>query len=205
MKMWVIFVIPLVLLTACIHFLGEEDGIPFDLPEPSVHCIASVEYDKLFIIDALNPLDMKIVKKIKCEDRFCHLEMNGTYLYAFHENHDLAIFDISEPSSPVPVKTVENFTLGDYVNTAKIVGDYVYMKLGSEQMWIVDVSDPLNPSVVSTLTFKTDIFNIAESDSRLYMASGKEGLVVMDITDFTSPTLVKDLPWLIFNDIAPLE
>jgi len=159
----------------------------------------------LTVIDASNPLDMKIVKKIKSEDRLYRLEMNGTYLYTFHENHDLAIFDISEPSSPVPVKTVENFTLGDYVNTAKIVGDYMYMKLSSEQMWIVDVSDPLNPSVVSTLTFKTDIFNIAESDSRLYMASGKEGLVVMDITDFTSPTLVKDLPWLIFNDIAPLE
>ena len=205
MKMWVIFVIPLVLLTACIHFLGEEDGIPVDLPEPSVHCIASVEYDKLFIIDALNPLDMKIVKKIKSEDRLYRLEMNGTYLYTFHENHDLAIFDISEPSSPVPVKTVKNFTLEDYVNTAKIVGDYMYMKLSSEQMWIVDVCDSLNPSVVSTLTFKTDIFSIIESGSHLYMASGKEGLIVMDITDPTSPTLVKDLPWLIFNDIAPLE
>jgi len=63
MKIWVIFVVPVVLLAACIHFLDGEDRIPIDLSAPSVHCIASVEYDKLFIIDASDPLDMKIVKK----------------------------------------------------------------------------------------------------------------------------------------------
>ena len=131
--------------------------------------------------------------------------MNGTCLYTFHGNHDLAIFDISEPSLPDLVKTVENFTLEGYVNTTKVVGGYMYMKLSNEQMWIVDVSDSLNLSVVSTLTFKTDIFSIIGSGSHFYMASGEKGLVVVDTTDSTSPTLVKDLPWLIFNDIAPLE
>jgi len=75
------------------------------------------------------------------------LELSGDYAYvATYTNCGLAIFDISTPTNPIPVKCLQVWTVGLAVS-----GNYAYA-LGGGSCSIIDVSDPTNATRVADIT-----------------------------------------------------
>ena len=164
MKMWVIFVIPLVLLTACIHFLGEEDGIPFDLPEPSVRYIISVEDENFFVIEISDPTFPFECGYYRNDSFIYDICASGTFVYMSDEE-GVKVVDVSDPYAPNLVSEIGE--IGAF-SRMSIEGNRIYaFSRDASQLVVMDVSDPSSPSVLASV--QVNGWSVHIDGSRIYV------------------------------------
>jgi len=123
-----------------------------------------------------------------------HDALGRPYLYIAGKEGGLKIYDISNPESPVPVKTIPITELeGLHVMNLEQSGNYLYLALGnhfsdsqSPGMAIVDVSEPTSAAV-------TDTWKSSEPDggagivevegNYAYLGAMKHGLMILDVSE----------------------
>ncbi|MEI7480001.1 MAG: hypothetical protein WCJ59_00005, partial [bacterium] len=114
----------------------------------------------------------------------------GKYLYASETTYNtnlLTIVDISNPLTPVEVKTVTG--AGFNPAGASTVSDgYAYI-VEDNTLYVIDVSNPSTASVVKTLSV-AGVNDLAVSGKYLY-AAGNNSLYIIDISNPLNLTLVK--------------
>jgi hypothetical protein len=149
-------------------------------------------------VDISNPLKPVFKRMISPEDTTRNLLIdNNRLLYC--GTTDLAIFNISNPGSPVK--------LGSYRFSGadswyfEVSGDYVFAIGSYYGLNIIDISNPASPSLVYTYKPTSPHYSsVAISGAYLYITqwtSSGGNWIIMDITDPTQPVKVneKSLPY----------
>lgn len=105
--------------------------------------------------------------------------VDGNYVYA--ADHDLVIWDVSDPSSPQEVKVV---TLPDGAGAVAVGSGRAYV--AGATLSIVDVSDPPNASLVGSLSIAATAILPIDADY-LYVVTNGPFLHVVDVSNPASP------------------
>ncbi len=117
------------------------------------------------------------------------LALIDDYLYLVSASAGLRIFDISEPSQPVEVKTDQEIA-GEHL---VVDNDYAYVT--TKGLQILDISDPASPVIVGATEVglfgvRWSIKGIAVDDTYAYLIDDVVGLRVIDISNPTAPVEV---------------
>ncbi len=110
------------------------------------------------------------------------LAISGDILYVCY-NSGLAVYNISNPSSPVYLGTK---SLANTGSSIEIVGDIAYVTSWHGGFYVLDISDPLN---IKTIAFSTlgdpfpEMYDIKVAGGYAFIADGQYGLKIVDIKD----------------------
>lgn len=107
----------------------------------------------------------------------------GTAFVAM-EQLGLAMFDVTDPTSPVQLGSVD--TPGEARAVAASDG-YAYVADWRAGVQVVDVSDPMDPEIVSTIPTPGNAEGIFYHGGKVYVADHTGGLLVFDVSDPTAP------------------
>ncbi|RMF94460.1 MAG: hypothetical protein D6734_07725 [Candidatus Schekmanbacteria bacterium] len=123
------------------------------------------------------------------------IEVAGKYAYValmgeFNEPN-LAIIDISNPSSPQLVGSIDTTpSLNDFSLDMFLITDTVYLADDERGMQIVDVSNPVSPTLVATYdTVSNPARDVVVSGNYAYLADWGAGLIIIDVTDISNPVI----------------
>jgi hypothetical protein len=123
------------------------------------------------------------------------LALIDDYLYLISASTGLRIFDISEPSQLVEVKTDQEIA-GEHL---VVDNDYAYV--ATKGLQILDISDPASPTIVGATEVglfgvRWSIRGIAVDDNYAYLINDVVGLRIIDISNPTAPVEVGFSPIL---------
>ncbi|WP_375769011.1 hypothetical protein NR798_46320 [Archangium gephyra] len=98
----------------------------------------------------------------------------------------LTVFDVSNPSAPVKVKTVQ-LANDTYWNGVWAKGDALYVASASRGLLVFDIREPADPQLLRHLPDTAlNVHTVFAESNRLYAASS-EGALVFDVTTPTEP------------------
>jgi len=110
--------------------------------------------------------------------------VSGDYAYVADSHYGLAVFNISDPTSPgTPIYEDTWGTACDIV----LRGDYAYIADGGQGMAIINISDPINPSTPIQTATPGYADGICVSGDYAYIADGFAGLTIINISDPENP------------------
>ncbi len=118
------------------------------------------------------------------------IHLHGGLAFVAAESDGLAIFDVTDPRTPVRIGHV------DYDGRAWDVwadGEIAFVADPDRGLLIFNVSKPSEPKLVSSLTWDPDdpSAEILEGSGEVvYVASGKHGLLAINISDPAEPAMV---------------
>jgi hypothetical protein len=113
------------------------------------------------------------------------LFLSGSILFAACGNTGLAIFDVSDPSTP-QLRSVTN-TSG--VATDVIVNSNIaYLADSYNGTLIFNVTDPSAPSSVSRISPNGQVLGLAQNNNSLYLADNTYGVESINVSNASSPT-----------------
>ncbi len=117
--------------------------------------------------------------------------VSGNYAYVAAAN--LQVFNISNPSNPVFVRSVPLSWLGQGIyGTAQYL--YVTTLAASGSLDILDLTNPANPTSVGTLAIGSYVNSVAVENGIAYVGSPGDGkLLVIDVTSPASPRLATSI------------
>jgi len=104
--------------------------------------------------------------------------VQGDYAY-IGEGADLAILDVSHPTSPILMARIP-LPVSDLV----VIGDYAYVLSGGA-LRVLDVSDPADPTEVGACD--TPGVAVVVAEDYAYIAAREAGLRVVDVSDPANP------------------
>lgn len=110
--------------------------------------------------------------------------LHGGTAFLAMEQLGLAMFDVTDPTSPVELGTVD--TPGEARAVAASDG-YAYVADWRAGVQVVDVSDPAAPEIVATIATPGMAAGIFYNDGKVYVADHVGGLRVFDVSDPTAP------------------
>jgi hypothetical protein len=96
----------------------------------------------------------------------------------------LRIFDVSDPTGPVPVSF---YQAGAYLNGLAVAGGHAYLTAGG-RLHVIDVSDPADPRLTGFFDSRYGIFGLVVAGRYAYLAGAV--MQIVDVGDPTSPRLV---------------
>lgn len=160
----------------------------------------SSEHD-LFIIDARDLLDLKIISSINTGPGISSIEVAGPYIFLAQSStvNQLQIIDISDRENPYLISQIKlplptATTTAPFAVSVFYSKGYVYLgttKWNGPEFSIIDVSDTYNPVVIGTFETNTLINDIYVRDDMAYIAtSDNEQMQVLDISNKSNPVLV---------------
>ncbi|QRK11551.1 hypothetical protein JQX13_16635 [Archangium violaceum] len=99
----------------------------------------------------------------------------------------LTVFDVSDKSAPVKVKTIQ-MENDDYWNGVWAKGDALYVASAARGVLVFDISNPADPRMVRNLPGgRSDVHTVFVDGDRLYAADLEQGVLLFDITTPTQP------------------
>jgi hypothetical protein len=110
------------------------------------------------------------------------IEVNDSFVYAFHENTGLYVIDVTNPALPEIVGTYQTDTL---TYNIELYNDYVFIANRLDGITVVDVSDGTNPQFVSNIPLHY-AYDLRVHNDFVY-ATGLSKLYTVDISDILSP------------------
>ena len=144
-----------------------------------------------------------------------HDQNDKPFLYVASKEGGLKIYDITDLSAPVLVKTIEVSPMNNlHVMNLTQSGNYLYLALGnhfnnsqSPGIAIIDVTAPKDAKLVSVWKFSkndggTGVIKVAGSYA--YLGAMQHGLIILDISDKSNIKQVSQfVPDINFPDIKP--
>ncbi len=154
----------------------ENDADELEVDGNLLYCISSGTVD---VYDISEPLSRIFVGR--WDYSYSLRALNNGYAYLGGVYGNLALIDLSDPSSPVLVDTL---ILEDVENIA--IQDTFLFAIRDSGMWVYNISEPPAPELVGF--FKMGIYwgKIVIAGDRAYIWSETGGVIVLDISHFTS-------------------
>lgn len=114
-------------------------------------------------------------------------KVSGSYLYVAESFADrLAVYDISNPASPVlsAIYPTPNSPF-----SLDIVNSVLYLAVLDNGLHIIDISDPLNMSLISSATATANLSDIVVVNGIAYASARLDGVFIYDVVSPTTPVL----------------
>ncbi len=115
--------------------------------------------------------------------------IRGNYAYVALGQTGLGIFDISNPTNPLPMGTAA--TIEDATGVA-VEGDYAYVADGTAGLQVIDISDPANPARIGGCIVAGTAFNVLIKGHYAIMTALNK-LQFLDISNPTNPVSVAEM------------
>ncbi|MCX6928921.1 MAG: hypothetical protein NT154_37780, partial [Verrucomicrobia bacterium] len=115
----------------------------------------------------------------------------GNYAYAACVLDGLRIYDISTPSSPIPLGQVTNSS--GTARALAVAGNYVYLGDSGDGLRIYDVSDPSHPvnvGYVGVTKPGNSYYALKVAGNYAYVGASVDGLHIYDVADPANPVEV---------------
>lgn len=148
----------------------------------------------LFVLDVTVPTMPVKLAELPTPGLVKSLECSGSFLYVAQGISGLAIYDVSDLSSP---QLVSSFAFSTDANSVRIEGDYAYVAAASAGLRILDISDPAFPQEVSSYTLAANAYDVDVANGRAYVTD--QDYKAMDIYDVSNPLV----PQLLGTYMAP--
>jgi hypothetical protein len=148
----------------------------------------------VYIIDATNPSQEKIISSLSTGPGIAALAMSGTYLFLANEasNFQLQVVDISDRTHPVLINQLKLPPLTTSTSTVKASsiysdGDKVYIgttKRDGTEFSVVSVANPRSPVYLGGYEVGSTVHSIRIVGTYAYIATSDiEQLIVLDISN----------------------
>jgi hypothetical protein len=120
--------------------------------------------------------------------RSISLSADGKKLHVINEEGFVNVFDISNVSSPIKIKTTTQSKIKK--ETISKDGNYKFLPKGKEGVDIYDISNPSNSELINRFD-KSNAFDVVltDRDTKALLAAGKSGITLLDIADIHNPNL----------------
>jgi len=199
MKSWIYIVFSIVCLFILMSCSEEDDPIEREPIEQNTQRITyAYVSDGSYSIGSKNSLRIiNVTDQEKPQEMgFVNLPStmsgaNGIYLvgkYAYvadnHNNPDIWVIDVSEPTNP---KVVGSCDTPSFAQNIYVDGGYAYVADGEAGLQVIDISDPTNPKVIGFCDTPGNAVGVGQKYNYCYIADYFEGLRIIDISDPTKP------------------
>jgi len=163
----------------------DDEGTVDEMDEPLE---ITIEEDTTFLLTDVTPPFLKF--------EAYDLRVIGNYVYIASPWDGLLIFDISDPTGPVPVSIVE---IDNMVQWMDIVGDYAYVSTfrpdeDQNFIYIVDISNPVTAHVVEEIHIDGPCRGIRVADGYAYVRKWTD-VEIYDIDPPNTASVVATLPY----------
>lgn len=155
--------------------------------EPLVY--ATHRDEGLVVIDRSDPSDL---------DEIHNLRMNGlgglslldNRVYASKHDGSIAVFDVTDPSSPSLLSTAEG---EGHPWTVVASPEALYTADNTHGLGVFNLNDPDNPMAEGHIDVGSGLLDLAMSNDTLFLAAGSGGMIVMDLENPLAPEPVARL------------
>ncbi len=144
------------------------------------------QYASLEFIDISDPA-APVVLTSRATPPVMDLWAGGDLLVAATDGEGLRIYDVGNPSAPLPLGTYEGF--GEASGLA-VAGDLALLAMNIGDLDVVDISDPSNPVLIGEGSLSGGVYDVDLAGALAYVVITGRGLAAFDIGDPTNPTLV---------------
>ncbi len=118
-----------------------------------------------------------------------HVALYNNYVVAVFD-HDIRIFDVSNPYNPVFVSTTD---LGDQIRDIEVAGNFAYVGTSNDGLLIVNLTDVNSPTIISSLDEGYAIYDLFVNGNFVYVAKGSNGIAIINTTDLQSPDNLQNI------------
>lgn len=173
---------------------------------------ASAGAEDIYIYDVSNPNQTHIAStgKLNTGPGLAAIRVAGKYAYVadISTTAQLQVIDISNPATPLLVKSFRVTTTGDTAvgNTIFYAQKKVYLgltKSTGREFYVIDVTDPLNPTVLGSYELNAQVNAIYVKDNVAYVATPmptsnpptQENLSLLNVINPASITRATTFTW----------
>lgn len=168
--------------------------------------VIHVEEDLLFASDAqsiviydVSDPSLPILLKTINAGNILDFAVNGDILYLFREYGSTEVYDITDPTNPVPW-----LNFGSGPRDAEVNAGYLYATGGAD-LQIFDLIDPIRPNKIYEITTNVTVnplgLSVEVYEKMAAIAESEEGIYLFNVTDpanteilsFIAPTLAKQM------------
>ncbi len=139
------------------------------------------------IADKSDVASWKIIGESDVHGPINGIVKSGTLAYVAAGKAGLKVIDISDPRTPVIVRSVP--TAGE-AGAVAILSNCLYVADGASGLLIFDVSNPALPVLIGSFDTPGTAFGLTIFGRHAYVADGGQGLRIIDISDPSSPVSV---------------
>jgi hypothetical protein len=183
-KLFLIFFLFSILILSCNKTNNSTSSNGDDLQPPTPP-----------IIEPTNPFsDYKVVGyNINPVARYTSVYIYNNYLYATLAGKGLEIYDITNQTNPVLIKTIyiRNSVSSPY--NVFVHGNYAFVTDGDYGLHIIDVSTLSSAQIINTIETNGFAYCVIVKDNYAYVTTGERYLQVIDITDPLKASLIKTI------------
>lgn len=111
----------------------------------------------------------------------------GNILFASTYNNALAVLNISNPASPVIVKTI---SLPGLAVKLRVVGNLLFVADGGSGLFVYDITSPTAPVRLSQVTGFAGVNDVAVAGTTAFLAADVDGVGILDISNPSAPVLL---------------
>ncbi|MFT5685799.1 MAG: hypothetical protein ACI8RZ_006753 [Myxococcota bacterium] len=141
----------------------------------------------LDISDESNPSYLSTVAPLTFYQRFYRLEVGeDDTVYATHRDHGLAVYDISDASSPEEGMLISASDFSGMAST----DTHLFLVTHVGDLIVYDITQPQTPTEITRISGLGNPWEPHLLGDRLYIADNSKGIGVVDISDPDSPSLV---------------
>ncbi len=117
------------------------------------------------------------------------VSVEGRYAYVGYRG-GIEIFDVADPSNPLPIETLDIGGDGGYVNEIRIDGDRAYVSASFSGVFVLDLTSPEHPVILSRLDNLGEVIGVDVHGDRLYVSATGRGLLTFDVDESGNLSLV---------------
>lgn len=111
------------------------------------------------------------------------------YVY-FGMSNSIGVFDVAQPSSPVPVGSIATAAIGSIARA----NNTLYAGASNNSLIVLDITNPAQPAIVRTVALTDLPIKVRAFGNLLLVADNAAGLLIYDISNPQSPALLSTMP-----------
>ena len=168
----------------------DQFGGPPPFHVSAVDCDGDIAYAGgflgLYTFDVSDPTDVKLLGT--ADSIIFDLCVQGALAFVAWDG--LTVFDVSDPSAPVPIGSLST---DSHVDMIAAHDSTVFLALEDGEIWIADVGEPSAPALLGVYP-NTERVNVLDPDGQVLVLGVPPELHIIDVSDPTSPTLRSRIP-----------
>jgi len=149
--------------------------------------VADGSHRLIHVLNVADPTEPYLVTQVDTGEFPKNLAIFGNTLYAAVQNTGVEIFDITDPTAPLPI----GLQSAPFNNNVKVFDNLLFVATMDQGLLIFDLDNPAVPSFQSLVPAldEGETYDIAVLDHLAYV-TGSFGTMIVDIADPTEATMV---------------
>jgi len=185
-----------------INTFYNNDGIIKDVLIDENYAFLACDDDGLYIVDILNPMDLKLVNQWDDEAEVSLIKKYGNYLFLGQGPYGLEILKISDI---IQTRKIADFSQNINAKDIILDGDLAYLCAVKEStynggLFILNISNPYNPQKLGNFSDgKYDFYDIELKNNICYAVTSENGLISLDVSDPTNIEFLDSIGGYLMN------